>query len=282
MTLCLGLFHHSHIYYSRHCTIGVIELIVGTLPAETAQKETLHTSVTSQLSSHVLSTSRAFHSHISAFLQTSRMSSSSAANNVLSAGILPTTNTLIPAGIALAVFAPVACLLNIPPLIFHFRNRNTAAVSLVAWVLFHNLLSLINLLIWPTDDFKDRYNGEGLCDVEIKFIVARAVALPAATLCIVRSLANVMNTNKSISIPTAAQRRRAMVMDLVWCVGLPIIMMFLHYIVQPNRYFLAGVSGCTPSFWSGWVSILLTCLPPLLLSLANAFYAGMLGSWCSC
>lgn len=204
------------------------------------------------------------------------MNSSIPTPSVVAQSVLPTTNTLIPAGIALAVLAPLTCIIDLPPLIWHIRNRNVAAGSLVAWIIFHNLLSFINLLIWPTDDFEGKYNGEGLCDVEVKFMVARAVALPAATLCIIRALANVMNTEKSLTIPTKTQRRRAVVMDLVFCMGLPLIMMFFHYIVQPNRYFLAGVSGCTPSFWSSWLSILLMSLPPLFLSLASAYYGSTL------
>lgn len=188
---------------------------------------------------------------------------------------LPTTNTLIPTGIALAIFAPLTVILDIAPLLWHIRNRNVAAISLVAWIMLHNFISFVNLLIWPTDDFKDHYIGEGLCDVEVKFMVARSVAIPAASLCIIRALARVMNTDKGVLRPTRAQRRRAIVMDLVWCIGCPLISMFLHYVVQPNRYFLLGVSGCTPSFWASWLSILLMCLPPLFLSLANSYFASM-------
>lgn len=202
------------------------------------------------------------------------MNASTPLPSVVAASVLPTTTTLIPAGIALAVLTPLTIIIDLPPLIWHVRNRNTAAASLVGWIVLHNFLAFLNLLIWPTDDFDGRYVGQGLCDVEVKLQVARAVALPAASLCIVRALANVMNTNKSLSVPTKTQRRRAIILDLVYCFGLPLIMMFFHYIVQPNRYFLAGVSGCTPSFYASWLSIVLLNVPPLILSLANAYYAG--------
>lgn len=194
--------------------------------------------------------------------------------NVMAATELPTTTTLIPKGIALAVTAPLTCIIDLPPLIWHIRNRNTAAACLVGWVILGNLMNFLNLLIWPTDNFVNHYAGHGLCDVEVKIMVARAVALPASSLCIVRVLSNVMNTDKSIAIPTKAQRRRALVMELVWCLGLPLVVMCFHYIVQPNRYFLAGVAGCTPSFWASWLSIVLISIPPLLLSFGNAVYAG--------
>lgn len=186
---------------------------------------------------------------------------------------LPGTNSLIPTGIAIAVFAPLVCILDLPPLIWHIRNRNTAAASLVAWIILHNLFNFINFLIWPTDDFTNRYLGEGLCDVEVKFMTARSVALPAASLCIIRQLANVMNTERTVLAPSKLQRRRGVVMDLIWCLGLPLVMMLFHYIVQPTRYLLYGVSGCAPTVWGSWLTILLMCMPPLLLSLANAYYA---------
>lgn len=186
---------------------------------------------------------------------------------------LSSTNSVIPAGIAIAVLAPLVCILDLPPLVWHIRNRNTAAASLVAWIILHNLFTFINFLIWPTDDFTHRYLGAGLCDIEVKFMIARSVALPAASLCIIRQLANVMNTERTVLAPTKLQRRRGVAMDLIWCLGLPLLMMLFHYIVQPTRYILYGVSGCEPTVWGSWLEILLVCMPPLLLSLANAYYA---------
>ncbi|GAB7347803.1 hypothetical protein MBLNU459_g5343t2 [Dothideomycetes sp. NU459] len=187
----------------------------------------------------------------------------------------PTTYTMIPAGILLGVLASSACALNFPPLVWHIRNRNAAPACLVGWVLLNNLLSVINLAIWPTDDMANWFSGRGLCDIEAKIMVARSTALPAATLCIIRSLAEVINTEKTMLVPTPAQRRRACVLDLVWCLGVPVVTMFLHYIVQPNRYFIFGVSGCNPSVSVNWVTLVILSLPPLLLSVANAWYGAL-------
>lgn len=180
---------------------------------------------------------------------------------------------MIPSGIALAVLAPITVILNLPPLIWHIRNRNTAAASLVFWILLNNFLSVINLAIWPNNNMEAWFSGRGLCDIEAKIMVARSTALPAATLCIIRALAAVINSDRTM-IPSTVQQRRKMILDLAWCLGIPIVTMFLHYIVQPNRYFIYGVSGCNPSVSVNWVTVVLLSIPPLLLSIANAWYGG--------
>lgn len=180
---------------------------------------------------------------------------------------------MTPSGIALAVLAPITVILNLPPLIWHIRNRNTAAASLVFWILLNNFLSVINLATWPNDNMDTWFSGRGLCDIEAKIMVARSTALPAATLCIIRALAAVINSDRTM-IPSTVQRRRKMILELVWCLGIPVVTMFLHYIVQPNRYFIYGVSGCNPSVSVNWVTVVLLSIPPLLLSIANAWYGG--------
>ncbi|KAK5201574.1 a-factor receptor [Cryomyces antarcticus] len=51
--------------------------------------------------------------------------------------------------------------------------------------------------------------------------------------------------------------------------------MIIHYVVQPSRYYLWGISGCSASVDNSWVFIVLIVIPPLLLSLADAYYSGL-------
>ncbi|KAK5020425.1 hypothetical protein LTR60_000524 [Cryomyces antarcticus] len=51
--------------------------------------------------------------------------------------------------------------------------------------------------------------------------------------------------------------------------------MIVHYVVQPSRYYLWGISGCSASVDNSWVFIVLIVIPPLLLSLADAYYSGL-------
>jgi pheromone a factor receptor len=179
-----------------------------------------------------------------------------------------------PSAIALGFLAALVSILSIPPLVWHIRNRNIAPACLVSWLLVNNFINFLNAIIWSNDDMAHWFHGVGLCDIEVKIQVARAMALPGATLCILKSLANVMDTNKVNLNPTRAQRQRALAFDLVLCTGLPIIFMFLHYVFQPSRYQILSVSGCAATYFSGFICILFMDVPPLILVCVDAYYAG--------
>ncbi|KAL2350336.1 a-pheromone receptor PreA [Cryomyces antarcticus] len=182
---------------------------------------------------------------------------------------------VFPAAIVLGVLSAATIALDILPFVWHFRNRNVAACSLVFWILILNLCSLINVFLWPNDNTESWPDGRGLCDVEAKIFVGSFVALTGALLCIMRSLARVMDTENTVVATTRAQRRRAIVLDLFFCFGLPLYTMIIHYVVQPSRYYLWGISGCSASVDNSWVFIVLIVIPPLLLSLADAYYSGL-------
>ena len=150
---------------------------------------------------------------------------------------------IIPQGIILAVLAPFVFILNFPPLIWHFRNRNTAAICMVFWVMLMNFMTAINVIIWPYIDMRSMYDGQGLCDVEIKLLGARSPGLTAAVLCLLRALARVLNTEKNLLGPTKAQKRR-------------------------------NTAGCQPFITNDWTGWTLTALPLLLTNAVAVYYAG--------
>jgi pheromone a factor receptor len=183
---------------------------------------------------------------------------------------------IIPQGVVLAILAPFVLILNFPPLIWHLRNRNTAAISMVFWVMLMNFLSVLNVIIWPYIDMRHMYDGQGLCDVEIKLSGARTMGLNAAILCLLRSLAAVLNVDKNLLGPSKAQKRWNRVVELTWCVGLPLLTMVLQYIVQTRRFALLGVSGCQPVSLMGWTGFVLIYLPPIVANTIAIYYGGKL------
>ncbi|KAG9849780.1 STE3-domain-containing protein, partial [Aureobasidium melanogenum] len=180
---------------------------------------------------------------------------------------------IIPQGVLLAVLAPLFLILNFPPLIWHLRNRNTAAVFMVFWIMLMNFLSIINVIIWPYIDMRDMYDGQGLCDVEVKLLGGRITGLNAAVLCLLRALAAVLNTEKTLLGPSKAQKRRNTAIELAWCVGLPLLTMVLQYIVQVNRFGLIGVSGCQLMSYSSRTSFVLIWLAPIITNAVAVYYA---------
>lgn len=181
---------------------------------------------------------------------------------------------------AQAIAAPImsflALLLCIPPLIWHSSNRNLAASFLTAFVIMSDLFNIINAMIWPTDDVNSWWNGSGLCDIEVKLNIGIQVGMPGALVCIFRNLALVMDTENTVLVPSKAQRLRAVVIEIFFCVGIPVLAMVAHFIVQPNRYFILAIAGCTVSYDDSWLAILLSITWPPIICLIAAVYCGTL------
>lgn len=179
-----------------------------------------------------------------------------------------------PAATAMSIASFLVILLILPPLIWHLRNRNIGATALIAWIVLINFFTFINALIWPNDDITHWFNGKGLCDIETKLSLAVGVAAPAALVCVLRALAAVMDTDRPVLNTTRAQRRRGCIVDVLWCTLPPIFTMIGAYVVQPIRYYIFGISGCTPAVDQSWLAVVILFMPPVIFTLIDLYYAG--------
>jgi pheromone a factor receptor len=179
--------------------------------------------------------------------------------------------------IFLATFSLLFALLIFPPMLWHSSNRNIGATSLILWLLVLNLQDFLNAIIWSHDDTARWFQGYILCDIEVKIITAAAVGVPSSVACVLRALAKVMDTERASLGLTKGQKRRGYAIDLLWCAGFPTLQMLFHYIVQTRRYYIVGISGCTPAVSRTWVADLLIIAPPVVWALVGGYYAGKLG-----
>jgi len=184
------------------------------------------------------------------------------------------TFPLTPAAIAVPALGLITLILDSPPLIWHIRNRNFGASSLVSWIILCNLMNFINSLIWPTDDIKNWWNGKVLCDIEVKLMTAVYIGVVGSLVSIMRSLARVLDTENTVLYPSTAQKRRQNAIDCLVCIGAPIYMMLIHYIVQPSRYYIYAISGCVTSFDNSWPKLLLVFIWPPIFCLVVVGYSG--------
>ncbi|KAK6428830.1 a-factor receptor [Oleoguttula sp. CCFEE 5521] len=185
----------------------------------------------------------------------------------------PDSTATYPTAILLSVFALLISLLIIPPMLWHARNRNIGATSLIAWILILNIQIVLNALIWRNDNTNSWFSGTGLCDIEVKIQLASGVGFPSSAACVLRALARVMDTERTSMGKTRAQKKRGYAIDLLWCAGFPALQMLFHYVVQPSRYYIWGISGCVPSVSNSWVTDLLIIAPPVAWVLVCAVYA---------
>ncbi|THH13628.1 hypothetical protein EUX98_g9699 [Antrodiella citrinella] len=106
-----------------------------------------------------------------------------------------------------------------------------------------------------------------------KFLIGAGVGIPASALCINRRLYSIASV-RNISIGRE-ERRRATIIDLCISVGIPMLVMILHYIVQGHRFNILEDIGCTPAIYNTLPAYPLVFMWPVLLSLISFVYAGL-------
>jgi pheromone a factor receptor len=181
---------------------------------------------------------------------------------------------IYPITILIPTLSASALLLQIPPFIWHLRNRNLGATCMIGWLSIIQIIYIINSIIWPRDDIMNWWDGRGLCDIEIRILIAATVAVPGSTMVIIRNLAAILDRDHPRH-PTPAQRIRQRAIDLFLCLGFPILIMIVFYIVQANRYTIFTTTGCTWWIERSWLSIALVLIWPLVFAIINTHFAGM-------
>ncbi|OJJ41543.1 hypothetical protein ASPWEDRAFT_147264 [Aspergillus wentii DTO 134E9] len=180
-----------------------------------------------------------------------------------------------PLAVAVPFLAILSILISITPLVLHVKNRNFPSAYLVCWFMMLNIFNATNAFIWPTDDVDSWWDGVGLCDIEVKLMIASYIAVPGALVCIFRSLAYVLDTRRAMLVPSKSQRWRGRLMDFLFCVFVPSIAMITHIVYQKSRYYIFAISGCVNNFDESWVSLVLSFIWPPVICLIAAYYCGL-------
>ncbi|KAJ7643058.1 GPCR fungal pheromone mating factor, partial [Mycena polygramma] len=170
-------------------------------------------------------------------------------------------------------FAPVAIIAALSlflPLPWHWRARNVATLSIIAWLFVTNIIFAVDALVWA-----DSINIVGLvwCDISTKLIIGGNFALPAACLCRCIHLEQVSSVRTVRVTPTDKKRRQ--IFEACMCFGLPILFMALHYVVQGHRFDIIEDYGCRPSTYYSIPAIFIIWIPPLLMATASLVFAGL-------
>ena len=177
-----------------------------------------------------------------------------------------------PAAVALPTLALLILLIDTPAFVWYIKARNLAASSLVFWILIANVMNFINPLIWPTDNVEGWWYGYGLCDIEVKLQIALWLGVVGSIVCIMRDLAHVLDTESTTVSSSLAHRRRQIAIACLFCFGGPVYAMAIHFIVQPSRYFIFAISGCTASVINSWPTLLLVLIWPPVLCVVAVYY----------
>ncbi|KAI6143277.1 STE3-domain-containing protein [Pisolithus tinctorius] len=153
------------------------------------------------------------------------------------------------------------------PLPWHLEAWNTGTCLYMIWVALGCLIQFINSVVWNSSVID---KAPVWCDITSKFMIGCAVALPAASLCINRRLYYIVSVDSVTR--TRAEKRRDVLVDLSIGLGIPILEMILHYIVQGHRFNIFEEIGCYPTTYNTPPAYALVFCWPVAIGVVSAVY----------
>ncbi|KZP15169.1 STE3-domain-containing protein [Athelia psychrophila] len=177
-------------------------------------------------------------------------------------------------------FVIASCLISfilvLIPLPFHLKMKNTPTCIYIFWLALASSNQFINAVIWNgnTVDLAPVF-----CDISSRILVAVNVAIPAASLCIIRHLFNVLSLRAMQW--SEAQKRSEFYINLAIGMGIPILSIPSFYIVQTSRYDIYEDIGCEEENSKAALSILFKSGWPLFVGLVTAVYCVLMLRHCA-
>ncbi|KAK7680873.1 hypothetical protein QCA50_016183 [Cerrena zonata] len=164
----------------------------------------------------------------------------------------------------------LAAILVLLPLPAHWRARNVATISLIGWLFFMNVIYAVNSLVWSNNSLPRLLVW---CDITTKLQIGASSAIPACALCICKYL-ELVASGRVVRLMHEDHRRRKF-FELIMCLGVPVVLMALHYVVQGHRFDIVEAIGCQPATYYSIPAVFIVWFPPLLLSTITFVYAAL-------
>ncbi|EIN05681.1 STE3-domain-containing protein [Punctularia strigosozonata HHB-11173 SS5] len=165
------------------------------------------------------------------------------------------------------VFACLGFVLPLIPLTWHFQAWNSATCYYMIWASLGSLNLFVNSIVWHNNAI----NWVPVwCDISTRITIGVSVGIPAASLCINRRLYNIACVPSAVVV--RAEKQRAVIIDTLICVLLPMIVMVLAYIVTGHRFNIFEDVGCWPALYDTIPTFFLVSAWPILLGLISSVY----------
>ncbi|KAF8597846.1 STE3-domain-containing protein [Ceratobasidium sp. AG-I] len=169
---------------------------------------------------------------------------------------------------AFPFFCALSIILVLLPLPWHVKVRNTGTLLYIGWTILGNLVFLVNSFVWS----ENLTNHAPIwCDISTKIIIGLSVGICAASLSINRRLYLIAAQNESRAFRRFT--RRDTIIDLCLGIGLPVLVMILHFIVQSHRYDIIEDIGCWPVVYNTLVAVPTVLMWPIIIGSASFIYA---------
>jgi len=117
-------------------------------------------------------------------------------------------------------FSFIGFVLSVIPIYWHLEAWNTGTCMYMIWTALACLILFVNSIVWH----HNMIDGAPVyCDIVTRIQSGLGLAIPACSLCINRRLYKII-TVKAVMI-TRSEKRRNVLIDLLICVGIPLIQM---------------------------------------------------------
>lgn len=178
------------------------------------------------------------------------------------------------ADVPFTVFMFLGFLLAVECLYFISKTpgRPWATYILMTWVLLVNFFSFTDSVIWRGPDPSVWWDGKGYCDIVSRIKTEFPIGVCGAAIGISRFLAEATHPNPK-QVDLRYNRMKRNIIDVVLGVALPLINAALRILVEPSRYYVMGVNGCTSITRTAWPAIPIYFLWVPLMTLVSAIYA---------
>jgi pheromone a factor receptor len=183
---------------------------------------------------------------------------------------ITTTSTVDPTYPAFPIVTSFGILLLLLPLYWHWKSRNVGTLLYIGWGLTGNIIYLVNSVVWSGNLRNDHHFW---CDLSTKLMIGLSVAFPATSLVINRRLYTIA-TIRQVNVSRSESRKNAII-EVCLGLGIPILVMALHVVVQGHRYDIIENVGCWPSTYVTPMTIPLVFMWPILISMVSLVYASL-------
>ncbi|RYP13530.1 hypothetical protein DL765_006852 [Monosporascus sp. GIB2] len=190
----------------------------------------------------------------------------------------PTSPKLLTNLVARVLLATLGTCLCWVPLRLLARNGEFAAVVLTATVCVLNLATVVNSLLWRSDDWRSWPSGRGLCDLEVYLLQPLNTAYAAAVFALVWRLAGQVRPATALPAPAAASRRRALrrravLVQALVIFSVPVVQVAFTWFDIAQRFVVATLVGCSAVYDNSWPKVLVFDVPPAAFAVAAVPYA---------
>ncbi|KAI1374970.1 pheromone A receptor-domain-containing protein [Hypoxylon crocopeplum] len=170
------------------------------------------------------------------------------------------------------LFAIIGTILCWVPFRLLWRNGDIAAVVLIADVALINLFTVLNSLIWNSDNWDAWWDGAGLCDIEVYLWRPQQTVYAACIFAIIRQLANQVKLVPTTR-PTRRERTRNALVQAAIIVPIPVFQLIFTWFDLAQRYNIGTLIGCLAMFDNSWPRIVVYDVPNAVFVVASVPFA---------